>query len=332
MTRQSSSLLLAGLLCVSVLTTSYGADIIIDIVRFGDPGNVADRGYGHGAVGYNYSIGKYEVANAQWIEFLNAVAKTADPYHLYASAETRGIDRSGTAGNYSYGPRNGDSVWLNLPVTYVSFWDACRFANWLHNGQPTGEQGPSTTENGAYTLNGYYGQEGQAISRNADARWAVPTLDEWYKAAFYKGGTTDAGYWRFPTQSDSPPAASAPPGATEPPGAANCHYNGDWRYSYLTSVGAYIGSPGPYGTFDQGGNVTELTETLYSSTDERRAKCNTSYRGDPWSTQATAIFGEYPGYGFNDSGFRVVFLPEPASALLLAGGGIALLRRCRRRS
>jgi hypothetical protein len=39
-----------------------------------------------------------------------------------------------------------------MPVNYVSFYDALRFANWLHNGQPTGAQGNATTEGGAYTI------------------------------------------------------------------------------------------------------------------------------------------------------------------------------------
>ena len=33
----------------------------------------------------------------------------------------------------------------NRPVNYVSFGDAARFANWLHNGQGNGD-----TESGAY--------------------------------------------------------------------------------------------------------------------------------------------------------------------------------------
>ena len=35
-----------------------------------------------GAVDYAYNIGTYEVTNAQYVEFLNAVAKT-DGYGLY---------------------------------------------------------------------------------------------------------------------------------------------------------------------------------------------------------------------------------------------------------
>ena len=29
--------------------------------------------------------------------------------------------------------------------------------------------------------------------------------DEWYKAAYYKGGSKNAGYWNYPTCSNTPP-------------------------------------------------------------------------------------------------------------------------------
>ena len=116
---------------------------------------------GYGAVGYTYSIGKYEVTAGQYTEFLNAVAG-ADTYGLYntdmwsntataaRSSGLPGAARRATPTQYSVA-----ADCANRPVNYVSFWDACRFANWLHNGQPTGPQGPGTTEDGAYTLNGY---------------------------------------------------------------------------------------------------------------------------------------------------------------------------------
>jgi formylglycine-generating enzyme required for sulfatase activity len=39
--------------------------------------------------------------------------------------------------------------WADRPVNYVSWGDAARFANWLHNGQPSGAQDLTTTEEGA---------------------------------------------------------------------------------------------------------------------------------------------------------------------------------------
>ena len=47
-----------------------------------DAGNAADPATGHGAVGYAYSIGTYDVTIGQYTEFLNKVAKT-DTYGLY---------------------------------------------------------------------------------------------------------------------------------------------------------------------------------------------------------------------------------------------------------
>lgn len=57
----------------------------------------------------------------------------------------------------------------------------------------------------------------------ANARYWVPSENEWYKAAFYKGGGTDAGYWAYPTQSDLPPTnapcySAAADSSAAPPG------------------------------------------------------------------------------------------------------------------
>ncbi|MFA6132782.1 MAG: SUMF1/EgtB/PvdO family nonheme iron enzyme [Phycisphaerae bacterium] len=184
----------------------------LETVHVGDPGNVGEfsgkgvDGTGRnncGAVAYEYNIGKYEVTAGQYAEFLNAVAKT-DTYGLYnpwmAVVPTFpwgcNIQRTGSSGSYTYSVPIDRA---NRPVNNVCYWDACRFTNWLSNGQPTGAQGPGTTETGTYTLNGYDGNDGRSIQRNADAKWAVTSEDEWYKAAYYKGGSTNAGYWDYRT-------------------------------------------------------------------------------------------------------------------------------------
>jgi formylglycine-generating enzyme required for sulfatase activity len=74
----------------------------------------------------------------------------------------------------------------NHPVTHVSWGNAARFTNWLHNGQPTSAEGPGTTETGAYALNGATSNDDLlAVSRSAGAKWFIPSEDEWYKAAYY---------------------------------------------------------------------------------------------------------------------------------------------------
>ena len=134
----------------------------LETVPAGNAGNVPDTRYvtpGYGAVAYEYRIGKYEVTAGQYTEFLNKMAGV-DSYQLYnafmwSSGWGCKIERYAGSGTpedpYQY---RVASDWANRPVNYVSWGDAARFANWLHNGQPTGAQGPGTTETGAYTLNG----------------------------------------------------------------------------------------------------------------------------------------------------------------------------------
>jgi len=148
--------------------------VIIETVPVGNPGNAGElsgSGAGGGgpdrvvaAVGYEYNIGKYEVTAGQYTEFLNKVAAT-DTYGLYNTSiwsDSLGcqIQRSGSSGSYTYSVV-GD--WANRPVNYVSWGDAARFANWLHNTQATGAQDASTTEDGAYFLNGATGVPGANI-------------------------------------------------------------------------------------------------------------------------------------------------------------------------
>jgi len=49
-----------------------------------------------------------------------------------------GIERTGSAGSYTYSVASSRE---NRPVNYVRWHDAVRFANWLHNGKPTGAPG-----------------------------------------------------------------------------------------------------------------------------------------------------------------------------------------------
>jgi hypothetical protein len=136
-----------------VLASAPVFGVTIDWVTVGLPGTAADSRTGDGAVAYTYRISKYEVTNAQYVEFLNAVAETDDPNGLYDTDMTTGsaggITRSGSAGSYSYSPIAGREL---MPVNYVSFWDSLRFANWLHNGRGNSGVFLAHTSDGGYEL------------------------------------------------------------------------------------------------------------------------------------------------------------------------------------
>jgi len=288
----------------------------IDWVMVGDPGNAAHT-TGYGAVADTYAISKFEVTNAQYAEFLYAVAAT-DTYGLY-SAEMGsgygGITRSGTSGNYTYSAIAGRE---NMPVNFVSWYDSLRFANWLHNGQPTGAQDSTTTEDGAYT----FSSATSVGTRNAGATISLPAVDEWYKAAYYDAGS--ASYFDYPACSDTP-TTCALPGPTA--NTANCFI---WpAVGDLTDVGNYTGSASPYGTFDQGGNIYEWDETIFGTVGQVRGLWGGSFdRGADylasWQRQAGS-----PTHELEWIGFRVVNVPEPGGGLLLRTG-LLVLAGCRR--
>ena len=226
------------------------ADITFEWVHVVDEGNAADS-TGFGAVPYRYRIAKYEVTNDQYARFLDAVADS-DPNQLWNP--NMEIDRFGSDGSYIYGPPFADG---DRPVHHVSFLNAMRFANWLHNGQPIGPQGPGTTEDGAYTIG-----NGLNETRSAGARFFIPSEDEWYKAAYYdprpsaEGGPPgDDNYWSYPTRSDVAPTGTAPPGDVN-----SCNF--DDAVGMTTDIGSYVSSLSFYNTFDQAGNLNEFTEAI----------------------------------------------------------------------
>ena len=165
----------------------------------------------YGGVAHTYRMARYEVTAGQYTEFLNAVA-AADTYNLYharmdydADPTRNGcnIKRQGAPGSFTYSVA---ADWADRPVNWVSWADAVRFANWLHNGQPSGAQDLSTTEDGSYFINGIHeSNDGllEAVVREPDATWVIPTDDEWYKAAYHKNDGVTGNYWNFPTGTDS---------------------------------------------------------------------------------------------------------------------------------
>src|SRR2546421_6604909 len=84
---------IAKLVVVAVLAfSSLAQGVVMDWVTVGNPGNANDTRMAAdfstwGGVAYTYQIGKYEVTNSQYAEFLNAKA-VSDPYLLYTDSTT----------------------------------------------------------------------------------------------------------------------------------------------------------------------------------------------------------------------------------------------------
>jgi formylglycine-generating enzyme len=305
--------------------SSAQAQVIVDWSTVGNAGNAGDpNAFGRGGVAYEYRIGRFEVTNAQYAEFLNTVA-ASDPRGLYNPSmgldPRGGIARSGTDGSFTYAVRPNMG---NKPVNFVSFFDAARMANWLTNNQGSG-----STESGAYTLDG---DSLVAITRDLSNPNQVflPTQDEFIKAGYHQpeslGGDTD-NFWRFATGSNNSPvvATATANGDIANPGATTVNMNSgaDWngQDGNFTSVGS-AGSTCFYGAFDMNGNVREwIQDTAF----------NQGFRGQMggdftsgWNANPDFVFGLDPAFvTFSvptiesiDVGFRFAspFPPPPCIA------------------
>ena len=330
---------LAVALLSMVVAYSRADAVTIDWVTVGDAGNAADTTT-YGAVADAFQIMKFEWTNSQYVEFLNAVDPDGtNPNSVYnndmGSNARGGISfTSGNTAGSKYAPKTnmGDK-----PVNYVSWFDAARVANWLQNGQGTG-----STETGAYTLNG--ATTGNAPAVNSGATYYIPTEDQWYKAAYYKGGGTTAGYWDYATQSDTDPTAvTAGTTGIGSAGAtgnfANFNRGADWNSQdgNVTTVGTN-GGASAYGAFDMSGNVYEWNDLdgLAASGSSR------GLRGGDWNNNAFNLSSSLrsaidPSNEFDIIGFRLaspVPVPEPSTcAVGLAGiacAGWGMWRRGKR--
>jgi sulfatase modifying factor 1 len=309
--------------------------VTIETVAVGDAGNAADT-TGKGAVANVFAVGKYEVTISQYTAFLNSVAAvTSDSFivdlwdpGMAADLNIGGsISRSGNgtlASPYSYSVIGSGS----RPIAYVSWLDAARFANWLNNGATGG----ASTENGAYALNG---STNAVVARSPEAQWWIPSEDEWYKAAYYKGGSTNAGYWQYPTRTDTPTIPEAnPPGTSNSANFANVRPNGE---SKLTDVGSYLDSISGYGTFDQGGNLWEWTDTEDPWNAGRLRTRGGGFSASSFPNIAAPLSSD-PGPSTQPVdgdivfvGFRVATVPEPSTYALLAMSAAGTLWWARRR-
>ena len=299
----------------------------VQFVTIGDAGNGADT-TGYGAVGYVYKMDKYDVTAAQYTEFLNAVASN-DTYGLWNSYmatdfPTVSITRNGRPGSYTYSVAGNG----NVPIFAASWSDAARFTNWLHNGQPTGSEAPGTTETGAYTLNGATSNAAlMTVTRNAGARYFIPSENEWYKSAYYKSGGTAAGYWTYATRSDVVPSSLLSALGTN---NANYYDNGQSDpVNYLTSVGAFASSPSAYGTFDQAGNVWQWNESITDGA--ARGLRGGSLGATSDYLPSSSRIHNVPTVEYGDIGFRIAMVPEPGTMTLLACGAAGLLLWAQRR-
>lgn len=276
----------------------------IDFVAVGNGGNGDDSSTGggayfspHGGVGYSYRIGTFEV-----------------PYHAITKASAGGLN------GVSAGPWTGDH-----PATEMSWYEAAAFVNWLNTS--SGHQAAyNLTWNGSayafllWPADQAWQLHGENRYRHKNARYFLPTEDEWFKAAYHKNNGVTGDYWDYATGSDIIPTPSS--GGTS-----------DGTAVYAQSPPAApanvdnSGGTSPYGTRGQNGNVWEWTESALDGAnnepDEGRAFRGGSYPGSEFNLRASTRNGFFPDSANNLVGFRVASITPPPPEFSLSTEGLA---------
>jgi hypothetical protein len=207
--------------CLTASTTRAADLIQLDLVTIGDPGNIGYHGgpvginAGRGSVGYEYQIGRTEVSAGQWLTFYNTfsvqgnqLAQSLRPTFWPAVPD---FSHQGPGDRYEFVPSLHHPELAPIGITWRQ---AAMFCNWLHNGQSTD---PASLLDGAYDTSTFtYNEDTNTFNdqaaRHPDARFWIPNLDEWLKAAHYdpdKNGN-GPGWWEYAHSSDAPPTYGMP--------------------------------------------------------------------------------------------------------------------------
>ena len=284
----------------------------IEFSTIGHPGNrttnYAERdGYSYiwGSVANQYRISRTEITASQYLPFIQAYA-AVNPSILNGPFYTSLFIGPSPSGQLQL----GDPSFANYAVD-VGLLAAMRYCNWLHNGR---NGSAASFESGAYTITpiGYIPGQGYSdtITRSADARYWIPSVDEWVKAVYFdpnRYGTGVEGYWKFPYGSDEPPI----------PGIDT---NGQLSLLYLSPVATYDHAQTPSGLFDASGGWAEWTDTRYHqfSSDINRFVLGSGIGGVVSIDDYLGTIGYLGGDFSGPNGFRIVTtVPGPSSVLLL---------------
>ena len=312
-------LVLSGLSAQSqTITETFGSganQFSIDFVTIGNPGNAADTTGSPnpaGSVAYTYNIGKYEVSRDM-------------------------ITKANAAGNLGitlYDMTYYDGNGLNRPANGISWNEAARFVNYLNTSK--GYQAAYLFDgSGNFQLWSSVRASGNNLFRHKDAYYFLPSMDEWYKAAF---GSPTGNWYDYATGSDAEILAVS--SGTEPGTVVYTTHDKNWNVLFAPNGPSDIANAGglsPYGTMAQQGNVNEWLESAFDGSNNLATEDRVTL-GGAWNNFVEIINSSSRWYlppqndSTNDTGFRVAMIPEPSSlSLLLAGGAVLMAGRRRKR-
>lgn len=294
----------------------------IDWVTITNPNNPAYSGpddigiaTGRGSVGYDYRIARTEITTALYLEFYNAFQARIDPAPITMiwrpAVWGATIDTSYTGPGTRY--RLINEAAANRPVGGIDWRSIARLSNWLHNDKGSDY---ADISNGAYDTStfGYdsLGRFTDQVSHNPGAKYWIPTLDEYMKAAYWSPTNPNRDGWFVqPLGRDTPALYGPPPGWPngDPANEANANFMIGQAGHWAIPLGSYPQAQSPWGLLDVSGGTMEWLEEEYWVSGLNYRLTHGSYAGGFGAT----------GYDRIDSFGGL----EPTSSPHFAGGRLA---------
>jgi formylglycine-generating enzyme required for sulfatase activity len=253
----------------------------------------------------SYRMGTKEITNDQWDKFKAT-------YGAVAGTPT-----------YAYDYTNPYFPGSSVPTNFVSWYQAAQFVNFLNTstGHTAAYNFTGEIHTSDYTLDVWDTEDadGANLYRNKNAKYFLPTENEWVKAAYWNGTNLQT----YATKA----------GESLYQGNGS---NGGWNYGNRTGEPWAVGSGSQElnGTYDMMGNLWEWMESPYLTGDylsgsnrgNRGGACIRNFDDDLALSIRNAAGPWNQGFG---QGFRVASVPEPCISLLL-GLGFVILRKTRK--
>lgn len=308
----ASHVVVATTLAAASLAAQPTGDYGLDFVTIGDPGNphadpstyhIPEFGRPSGRVDYNYRIMRSKVDVATWVEFVDVA---------YPIRSLIGVADFELLGDYvgvdDVFAKPGDDVTTFIRSgggdwgTTTTWQAATRFANWLHNGKDNSVESFLT---GAYD----FASGDDLPQRSPDAKFWVPTLDEWNKAVYWdpnKDGPRLGGYWTQPNSSDTRLVPGLP-GVGETPAL---------NFLEAPNLGLYPDTQTPWGLIDVSGHRYEVA----TATEFRGVHGVASRRGPKYTVfdQLGSFASNITSYNSSTVGFRLAAqIPSPSTGIVM---------------